>query len=154
VFGLIEMVYVLVFLKGGIGNPPKWSPLVGKNNRSENNKYLKNISFEEGCEIMKKIGTVFLFVAFLSVLFTGPAFCESSVMDDSDPVISQDDLKDGESILDLLTPDEAEAAPLERDARDPYEENFNKGDDLPFYESDTEDDKIQEEEDEKEKNNM
>jgi|SaaInlStandDraft_2_1057019.scaffolds.fasta_scaffold159074_2 hypothetical protein len=94
---------------------------------------------------MKKIETVFLFVALLSVLFTGPAFCESPVMDDSDPVILQDDLKDGESILDLLTPDEAEAAPLERDAGDPYEENFNKGDDLPFYESDTEDDKIQEE---------
>ncbi len=103
---------------------------------------------------MKKIEAVFLFVAFLSVLFAGSAFCESSVMDDSEPAISQDDLKDGESILDLLTPDEVAASPLERDAGDPYEENLNKGDDLPFHESDTEDDKIQEEEDEKEKNSM
>ena len=103
---------------------------------------------------MKKFLSVYLSVAFLSVLFVGSAFSESRVMDGSEPVISQDELKDGESIIDLLLPDDAEAAPLEKDAGDPYEENFNKVDGLPFHESDTEDDKIREEEDEKEKTIM
>ncbi len=95
---------------------------------------------------MKKIITVFLSVAFLSVLFAGSAFCESSVMDDGESAISNEESKDGESILDMLVPDEAEAAPFNKDAGDTYEENLHKGDELPFLESDKEDDKVQEEE--------
>jgi len=97
---------------------------------------------------MKKFLSVSLVVVFLSVLFIGPAFSESPVMDDSEPVISQDELKDGESIVDLLLPDEADAAVLEKEAGDIYEENLNKDDDLPFHEPEIEGDKVQ---DEKEK---
>ncbi len=97
---------------------------------------------------MKKILAVFLSVAFLSVLFVGSAFCEAPAHSES--AMSQDELKDGDSIFDLIVPDEAEAAPLEGDAGDTYEGNFHKGDDLPLLDSETEDEKNQEEE-EKEK---
>ena len=100
---------------------------------------------------MKKFLSVFLSVVFLSALFVGPAFSESPVMDDSEPVISQDELMDGESIVDLLLPDEADAALIEKEAGDIYEENLNKDDDLPFHEPETESDKVQDEEDGKEK---
>ncbi len=101
---------------------------------------------------MKKFLSVFLSVVFLSALFVGPAFSESPVMDDSEPVISEDELKEGESVFDLLlSTDEAEAAPLEKESGDLGEDDLSKDDDLPFHEPDTEDDKVQEEEDEKEK---
>ncbi|MBC8283888.1 MAG: hypothetical protein H8E32_08755 [Nitrospinae bacterium] len=103
---------------------------------------------------MKNLVSVFMSVALLAVFFVGPVFSSPPTMDDNEPAISQDEVKDGESILDLITPDEAEAAPLEKDAGDPYEENFHKRDDLPSHESETEDRKIQEEEDEKEKTIM
>ena len=100
---------------------------------------------------MKKITPVFLSFVFLFVLFVGSALCESPTMNDSEPVISQEESEDGESILDLLVPDEAEAAPLERDTGDAYDEDLHKGDDLRFLESGKEDYKAHEEEDEKEK---
>ncbi len=100
---------------------------------------------------MKKFLSVFLSVVFLSALFVGPAFSESPVMDDSEPVISQDEIKDGESIFKSLNPDEADATLIEKEAGDFHEEYLNKDDDLPFHEPETENDKVQNEEDEKEK---
>ncbi|MGK0180201.1 MAG: hypothetical protein ACI8PD_002007 [Nitrospinales bacterium] len=98
---------------------------------------------------MKNILTVFLSGAFLSILFIGSAFCESPVMNDGEPVFSQDELKHDTSILDLVViPNEAEASPIAKDAGENYEKNLNKGDDLHFHELETEGDKVQ---DEKEK---
>ena len=99
---------------------------------------------------MKNIISVFMFVALFLVFSVGPVFSFPPVMDDSEPAISQDELKDGESILEIFDQDEAEAAPLEKDTGDAYEENYHERDDLPFHEPEMEDDKIQEE-DEKEK---
>ena len=102
---------------------------------------------------MKNILKFFISVTFLSFIFVGPAFSDPPSMNDSEAAISQDEVKDGESILDLMTPDEAEAAPTILDANDPYDERFDKGDELPFHESEIIDDKIHEE-DEKEKTIM
>lgn len=92
---------------------------------------------------MKNVLSLFMSVTLLLFIFIGSAFSAPPSMDDSEPAILQDELKDGESIHELIIPEEAEAAP--------NEEIFDKGDEFPFHESEIVDDKIHEEEDEKEK---
>ena len=94
---------------------------------------------------MKKILSAFISIAFLSIFFTGSAFSETQVMDDTGPAISREELEEDEPIFDfLITPDSSEDTSLENMREDIYEEHLDKEDKPSHHESDMEDDKAQE----------